>query len=105
MDTANGDLLPGEWEGEIREEVVVNGIVKYLIAWVPTLEPKENVSPEMMEEWEAKKAAAGLAPRGDSNRGSGTKKQRAGTRARAKVEKIGSKGGRRGRARTRPRKG
>lgn len=70
---------------------------------MPTLEPEENVGLKMKEVWEANKAAL-LVPKGDSKRGSGTKKQRAGTKARAKVEKTGLNGGRRGRARTRPRK-
>ncbi|KAK4149741.1 hypothetical protein C8A00DRAFT_37655 [Chaetomidium leptoderma] len=57
LDMADGDLLSGEWEGEIVEEVIDNGILKYMIAWVPTLEPEENVGLKMKEVWEAKKAA------------------------------------------------
>ena len=98
---ADDDLQPGEWEGEIVEEVIDNGILKYMIAWLPTLEPEQNVGLKMKEVWEAKKAAM-LAPRGDNKRGSGTKKQRTGTRGRAMVEKTGSHGGRKVRARTRP---
>jgi len=94
------DLPPGEWGGEIVEEVVNKGILKYMIAWVPTLEPEENVSLELKEVWKAKKAAM-LAPRGDSKCSSGTKKQRVRARSRAKVEKTGSNGGRKGRTRTR----
>lgn len=36
---ADGNIPLGEWEGEIVEEVVHNGILKYMIVWVPTLEP------------------------------------------------------------------
>ena len=66
--------------------MVNKGILKYMIAWVPTLEPEENVSLKLKEVWKAKKAAM-LAPREDSKCGSGTKKQRVRARGRAKVER------------------
>ncbi len=88
LDIADDDLPPGEWEGEIDAEVIVKGTLKYRIVWVPTLEPGENVGMEMKGAWEAKKTAI-LAPRGDTKRGSGIKKQWAGVRGRAKVADLG----------------
>ena len=103
-DIADDDLPPDEWEGKIvGEEIDRDGRLNYMIVWAPTVEPEENVGLEMKKAWEAKKAGM-LAPRGDSKHGSRTEKQWAGARGRAKVEKTGSNGGRRGRAKTRPRK-
>ncbi len=44
-----------EWEGKIVREVVVNGKLKFVVAWVDTLEPPENIGHKMRESWEAKK--------------------------------------------------
>ena len=64
LDMADDDLIPGEWEGEIVGEVIDKGItlLKYMIAWVPILEPEANVGLEMKKAWEAEKAAM-LAPK------------------------------------------
>ena len=35
---ADDELLPGEWKGEIVEEVIDKGKLQYMIAWAPTLE-------------------------------------------------------------------
>lgn len=45
-----------EWEGEVVEEVLDGGLLKFRVAWVPTLEPEENLSAEMRKAWEEKKA-------------------------------------------------
>ena len=47
LDMADDDLLPGDWEGDIVREVIDKGILKYMIAWVPVLEPEANVGLEM----------------------------------------------------------
>jgi hypothetical protein len=48
--------LSDEWEGEVVEEVFEEGILKFKVRWVPTLEPEENLSAEMRKAWEEKKA-------------------------------------------------
>lgn len=54
----HGQLLPSsdEWDGEVVEEVFDSGILKFRVAWEPTLEPEENLSAEMKKAWEDKKA-------------------------------------------------
>ena len=74
-DMADDDTPLGEWECEIVEEVIDEDILKYMVAWVPTLKPGDTLSLALKEVWEAKKAAM-LAPRGDGKRSSGTQKQR-----------------------------
>jgi hypothetical protein len=69
---ADDDIPHGEWEGEIVKEVIDDEVtLRYLIVWMPTLEPRENVSPKMRDAWKAKKALI-LALRGDVKRGSRT---------------------------------
>lgn len=74
----NGNLTLGdEWEGEVVEEVLDQGILKFRVAWVPTLEPGENLSIEMRAAWEKKKAES------KANR------QRNGGKIQSKVESSG----------------
>lgn len=51
--------LDDEWEGEVVEEVLDQGILKFKVAWVPTLEPAENLSAEMRAAWEKRKTESG----------------------------------------------
>jgi hypothetical protein len=65
QDSADHDELVhshgDEWEGEVVEEVVDGGTTKFKVAWVPTLEPAENLGVEMRKAWEEKKASSVLA--------------------------------------------
>ncbi|KAM7192757.1 hypothetical protein V8F33_008218 [Rhypophila sp. PSN 637] len=54
-------VLDDEWEGEVVGEVLDQGILKFKVAWVPTLEPAENLSVEMRAAWEKKKAKSGTS--------------------------------------------
>ena len=58
----HGPTLPSsdEWDGEVVGEVFDRGILKYRVAWEPTLEPEENLGAEMKKVWEEKKAKSVL---------------------------------------------
>jgi hypothetical protein len=79
FDKSSYTLPLGEWEGEVVEEILDKGIVKFKVAWTPTLEPEDNLSAEMRSAWESKKAKAAI------NREQGTGK------VKTRVEKRKSK--------------
>lgn len=55
LDSDQDEIPFGEWEGEVVEEVFSDGVIKFKVAWVPTLEPAANLSAKMKTAWEMKK--------------------------------------------------
>lgn len=77
FDKSSYTLPLGEgWEGEVVDEILDEGVVKFEVAWAPTLEPGDNLSAEMRGAWESKKAKAAM------NRKQGTRTVRTGVQKR-----------------------
>ncbi|RYP08864.1 hypothetical protein DL764_001620 [Monosporascus ibericus] len=96
MDDGQVDSTPAdEWDAEIIGEEHHG----YMVAWKPTLIPKENASADLIKEWEAKKA--GMGTQQDTKRVSRTKKRRPATQGGTRVAKAESTGVKRGTGRPR----
>ncbi|KAI0123254.1 hypothetical protein BJ170DRAFT_736504 [Xylariales sp. AK1849] len=96
------DMSAEEWDAEILGEEADG----YMVAWKPTLVPKENASTELIQAWNAKKARIIASKGGSKTRSRVEKKQRFPAHGQVSVGKpTSAKGkGRHSRGRGRPRK-